>query len=42
MAVIGAGAMGSIFGAALASVAEVTLIDPWADHVAAIERDGLS
>lgn len=33
--------MGAIFGAALASVAEVTLIDPWADHVAAIARNGL-
>lgn len=41
VAVIGAGAMGSIFGAALASAAEVTLIDPWAEHVAAIGRDGL-
>jgi len=41
VAVIGAGAMGSIFGAALASAAEVTLIDPWAEHVAAIERNGL-
>jgi 2-dehydropantoate 2-reductase len=41
VAVIGAGAMGAIFGAALSAAAEVWLIDPWAAHVAAIRRDGL-
>jgi 2-dehydropantoate 2-reductase len=40
--VIGAGAMGCVFGAALArSGAEVTLFDLRADHVAALRRDGL-
>jgi 2-dehydropantoate 2-reductase len=39
--VVGAGAMGSIFGAALDAVAEVVLLDLWAEHVAAIRRDGL-
>lgn len=39
--VVGAGAMGSIFGAALDTVAEVVLLDIWAEHVAAIRRDGL-
>lgn len=40
--VIGAGAMGSVFGAALhAAGHQVMLLDRRADHVAAINRDGL-
>ena len=40
--VIGAGAMGSAFGGLLARAGnEVTLIDTWAEHVAAIRADGL-
>jgi 2-dehydropantoate 2-reductase len=42
IAIVGAGAMGSLFGGRLAQVATVTLLDPWAEHVAAIQRDGLS
>jgi len=42
IAIVGAGAMGSLFGGRLARVARVTLLDPWAEHVAAIQRDGLS
>ncbi len=41
IAVVGAGAMGSLFGALLSSVADVTLVDPWREHVQAINRDGL-
>jgi len=41
IAVAGAGAMGSLFGGKLSAVAEVTLLDPWAEHVAAMQRDGL-
>jgi len=41
IAVVGAGAMGSLFGGKLSAVAEVTLLDPWAEHVAAMQRDGL-
>jgi 2-dehydropantoate 2-reductase len=41
IAVVGAGAMGSLFGGRLSAVAEVTLLDPWAEHVAAMQRDGL-
>ncbi len=42
VAVIGSGAMGSIFGAALArSGAEVAFVDNRAEQVAAIARDGL-
>jgi 2-dehydropantoate 2-reductase len=40
--VVGAGAMGSLFGCRLASVTQVTLLDPWAEHVAAIQRNGLT
>jgi 2-dehydropantoate 2-reductase len=40
--VIGAGAMGSSYGGLLAeSGHEVTLVDAWPEHVAAIARDGL-
>ncbi|MDH4136757.1 MAG: 2-dehydropantoate 2-reductase [Anaerolineae bacterium] len=42
IAVVGAGAMGSLFGGKLSAVAEVTLLDPWAEHVAAMQRKGLS
>ncbi len=41
IAIIGAGAMGSLFGARLASLAEVWLVDAWAEHIEAIRRDGL-
>lgn len=40
--VIGAGAMGGVLGFYLAAQAEVTLVDQWAEHVAAIAADGLS
>ena len=41
--VLGAGAMGSVFGAALhAAGHQVTLLDRRGDHVAAINRDGLT
>ena len=39
--IIGAGAMGSLFGGLLSSVAEVGLVDLWREHVDAIRRDGL-
>src|SRR5512136_263674 len=39
--IIGAGAMGSLFGGLLSSVAQVNLVDPWQEHVEAIRRDGL-
>jgi 2-dehydropantoate 2-reductase len=41
IAVVGAGAMGSLFGAKLSALADVTLLDPWAEHVATMQRDGL-
>ena len=41
IAVVGAGAMGSLFGGKLSAVAKVMLLDPWAEHVAAMQRDGL-
>lgn len=41
IAVIGAGAMGSLFGAMLSAAAEVVLIDPDREHMAAIRRDGV-
>jgi len=41
IAVIGAGAMGSLFGGKLSSVASVWLIDPWKEHIKAIQRHGL-
>ncbi len=40
--IIGAGAMGSIFGALLSKVAGVTLIDPFDAHVETINKNGLS
>jgi 2-dehydropantoate 2-reductase len=40
--VIGAGAMGSLYGGLLARAGvEVVLVDPWAAHVEAIQRGGL-
>jgi 2-dehydropantoate 2-reductase len=43
VAVIGAGAMGSLFGAMLAEADnEVWLYDIWEEHVQTIKRDGLS
>ena len=42
IAVIGAGAMGSLFGAYLAKAGEaVTVVDIWQEHVAAIRSQGL-
>jgi 2-dehydropantoate 2-reductase len=43
VAVLGCGAIGSLYAAHLARVpgVEVWGVDPWADHVVAIERDGL-
>jgi 2-dehydropantoate 2-reductase len=41
VAVAGVGAMGSLFGGKLSAVAEVTLLDQWAEHVTAMQRDGL-
>ena len=43
IAVVGAGAMGSLFGAMLAEAgSEVWLYDVWVEHVQAINKDGLS
>ena len=39
--IIGAGAMGSIFGALLSETVRVILIDPFEDHVKAINKSGL-
>jgi 2-dehydropantoate 2-reductase len=41
IAVVGAGAMGCLFGGKLSALAEVWLIDPWAEHVAALQAKGL-
>ncbi|GIV90296.1 MAG: 2-dehydropantoate 2-reductase [Chloroflexus sp.] len=41
IAIIGAGALGSVIGFHLAAVSNVTLIDPWAEHVHAINSGGL-
>ena len=42
VAVLGAGAMGSMFGGVVgAGGLEVTLIDVWAEHVAAVRENGL-
>ena len=40
--VIGAGAMGSVYGALLAAHADVVMIDNWAEQVAAISAEGLT
>lgn len=42
VAIVGAGAIGGVIGFHLAGVAEVTLVDPWAEHVAAIAAHGLT
>ena len=40
--IVGSGAMGSIYGGLLARAGyDVTLIDPRADHVGLIQRNGL-
>jgi 2-dehydropantoate 2-reductase len=39
--IIGAGALGGVVGFHLAAQADVTLVDPWVEHVAVINRDGL-
>ena len=43
VAVIGCGAIGSLYAAHLARVpgVEVWAVDPWAEHIAAINADGL-
>ena len=43
VAVVGCGAIGSLYAAHLARVpgVEVWAVDPWAEHVAAIEAEGL-
>jgi 2-dehydropantoate 2-reductase len=40
--IIGAGAMGSIFGAMLSTASEVTLVDPFEAHIRAIVENGLT
>jgi 2-dehydropantoate 2-reductase len=42
IAIIGAGAMGSIFGAMLSAASDVVLVDPLEKHVRAIEETGLT
>ncbi|BCV23478.1 ketopantoate reductase family protein [Gelria sp. Kuro-4] len=43
IAVLGAGAMGSLFGGLLAQAGEdVTLVDVWEDHIKAIKEHGLT
>ncbi len=40
--VVGAGAMGGLFGGLLAEGGlDVTLVDAWPEHIAAIRKDGL-
>ena len=41
IAIIGAGAMGGLLGFYLADQADLVLVDPWIEHVAAINRTGL-
>jgi 2-dehydropantoate 2-reductase len=41
IAIIGAGALGGVLGFHLAAHADVTLIDLWAEHVVAINAEGL-
>lgn len=41
IAIIGAGAMGSVYGACLSQVSEVLLIDIWKEHVNEINENGL-
>lgn len=42
IAIIGAGAMGSLFGSFLSSAAEVCLVDPYEEHVRTITEKGLT
>jgi len=42
IAIIGAGAMGSLFGSMLSAVSDVYLIDPYEKHVKAINEKGLT
>ncbi len=41
MALIGAGALGGVIGFYLSAVTDVVLVDPWAEHVAAMAAHGL-
>ncbi len=41
IAIIGAGAMGSLYGACLSKTAEVYLIDIWEEHIKKINEEGL-
>ncbi|MGC8879417.1 MAG: ketopantoate reductase family protein [Anaerolineae bacterium] len=41
IAIIGAGAMGSLFGARLAPLCDVWLVDAWEEHIQAIQRNGV-
>jgi len=41
VAVIGTGAMGSLFGARLSPHAQVTMLGTWQEHIEAIRREGL-
>ncbi|MFQ3663635.1 MAG: 2-dehydropantoate 2-reductase, partial [Chloroflexaceae bacterium] len=41
VALIGAGALGGVIGFYLSAVADVVLVDPWAEHVAAMAVHGL-
>ena len=41
IAILGTGAMGCLFGARLAAVADVTLVGSWAEGLAAIEEGGI-
>lgn len=40
--VLGAGAMGLLYAGLLAPHARVTVVDPWADQIEALKRDGLT
>ena len=42
VAIIGGGAMGSLWGARLSPLADVWLISGWVDHVTVMQREGLS
>jgi len=40
--IVGAGAVGSVVGGLLARGGhDITLIDPWPEHISKIQRDGL-
>jgi len=41
IAIVGAGAMGSLYGACLSQTADVSLIDIWEEHVRKINEEGL-